>query len=455
MPEGTFLFIVNGEAPAVAPRPDRDPACRVERPATKRPHYKSRRGCLACKRRRVKCDEQSPCSNCSKRHERCIHSKRTGDNNIELSPRISRSPSELVTGGGINLLHLELFSHFERDLVDTLAFSEIWQQVLPWSFQEPYIMSTILCFAATHLSTLRPQDPRYSDIAVKLLGKSVSLFSEKLSSPITVRNSEALISVSILLHYISWSRIEFIEKKERLSYHQGNNLLTSHLSNDPLLQLSFGVRGILYEAYHVLAGSNSVFLTMGLYSPVYVIEEAILLQGEDPWRFVNHFMGISDDPLLVHDYRADMSPRWEKVPGCPLGSGPNTEMTSAAPRHAPKAQEVAFEGIAKRLSLLFCLVLMSTSPSHSASQTLIRLQLDIERFFFSFPIHYSSAFRDLALQGDPRALIMLCHFYRAARILFTGPRTWWARQRSRVIESLILQDLTSRGLEACVLGEGL
>ncbi|KAH8162037.1 hypothetical protein CIB48_g6218 [Xylaria polymorpha] len=390
MPQRSFLFIVNGEAPVAATGPDRDPACGVEGSGRKRPHYKSRRGCLACKRRRVK-----------------------------------------------------------RDLVNTLAFSELWQQVLPWSFQEPYIMCAMLCLAATHLSTLRPQVPRYSDAAAQLLAKSVSLFSEKLSGPMTARNSEPLISVCILMHYISWSRIEFVEKQERLPCHNRDSLLTMHLSNDPLLQLSFGVKGILCEAYRTLAGSGSVFLTTGLYSPVYAIEEAILQQGEDPWRFVSYFIGILDDPLPVHDDRDDPPSRKRQA------TGHNTEMTSISPQCTAKTQEAAFEGIAQRLSLLFCLVSMSASASHSASQALMRLQLDTERCFFSFPIHYSGSFRELALQGDPRALVMLCHFYRAARILLTGPRTWWARQRSRVIESLILQDLTLRGLETCILDEEL
>ncbi|KAI0554061.1 hypothetical protein F4679DRAFT_395226 [Xylaria curta] len=443
MPQGTYLFIVNGEAPVEAAGPDLDPVCRVEGPARKRPHFKSRRGCLACKRRRVKCDEKSPCSNCLKRHERCIHSKGTGGSSIESGPHITHPPNELAACGSINLLHLELFSHFQRDLVNTLAFSEIWEQVLPWSFQEPYIMCTILCLAATHLSTLRPQDPRYSNAATQLLGKSVSLFNEKLSGPITVRNSEPLVSVCILMHYISWSRIEFVEKHEKHPCRKGSNLLTLYLSNDPLLQLSFGVQAILCEAYSILGGSDSVFLTTGLYSPIYAIEEAISQQGEDPWRFVYHFMGISDESL---------PPRQRAAPGFLYANRRNTETASASPRCTPKNQD---EAIAKRLSLLFCLVSMSASASPSASQTLVHLQLDIERCFFSFPVHYSEAFRELALQGDPRALIMLCHFYRAARILLTGPRTWWARQRSRVIESLILQDLTAKGLDTCILGDGL
>ncbi|KAI1420894.1 hypothetical protein F5Y12DRAFT_770713 [Xylaria sp. FL1777] len=450
--QGDFLFIVNGEASVEVANLDPDPADHRGGPGKRRPHYKSRRGCLVCKQRRVKCDEKFPCSNCLKRHERCIHPNATESRHNRLNTRISPSPSALMVGNtSINLLHLELFSHFERGLLDTLAFSEIWQQVLPWSFQEPYIMSSILCLAATHLSNLRPQSPRYSNVAIQLLGYSAALFSEKLSKPVTAQNSEALIAASILMHYISWAHVGFVEKHEMFAAHK-------HLSKDPLLQLSFGVQGILHKAFQVLRGSDSVFLTTGLYSPINAIKEAILQQGEDPWRFVDHFMGISGTPRqpLERNNRDDPSSHKKVLINC-LCSHPDksdTDIAVVPPQVSPELRQVAFEGIAERLSLLFCLVSMSSSVSNSASQTLAHLQPDTERCFFSFPIHYSQAFRDLALRGDSTALIFLCHFYRAARILLTSPETWWARQRSRVIECLILEDLTSRGLDRYVLSVG-
>ncbi|KAK5633503.1 hypothetical protein RRF57_009217 [Xylaria bambusicola] len=455
-PREAFLFVVNGEASVEAASPDPDPADHGGRPGRKRPHHKSRRGCLVCKQRRVKCDEQFPCSNCLKRHERCIRSNAAGSRKNELSTRISQPLNTLmVEDTSINLLHLELFFHFQRGLVDTLVFSEIWEQVLPWSFQEPYVMCSILCLAAIHLSTLQPQSLRYSNVAVQLLGKSASLFNDKLSRPVTAQNSEAVIAVSILMHYISWSYIRFVDKRGKFQYQKGNSPLMMYLSKDPLLQLSFGVQGILNDAFRILMGSDSVFLTTGLYSPIYAIEEAILQQGEDPWRFVHRFMEIPDEP---HRQPPDdhLSSYKEKPIGCLWSHehGCNAETALGPPQEPPNPRQVAFEGIAKRLSLLFCLVSMSPSTGNSASQALTRLQPDIERCFFSFPVHYSSAFRELALRGDSRALIILCHFYRAARILLTGPRTWWARQRSRIIECLILEDLTLRGLDRYVIGEG-
>ncbi|KAI1660933.1 hypothetical protein F4813DRAFT_348822, partial [Daldinia decipiens] len=83
----------------------------------------------------------------------------------------------------------------------------------------------------------------------------------------------------------------------------------------------------------------------------------------------------------------------------------------------------------------------------------MRLQPDIERCFFTFPVLCSVVFRELALQHDSRALVIHHYFYQAARILLTSSTSWWARQKSRIIESLVLQDLTSRELQTCILGE--
>ncbi|KAK4234086.1 hypothetical protein C8A03DRAFT_18950 [Achaetomium macrosporum] len=435
---GTLLFIVNNEPPA-------ETAPQSARRGKKRPHHKSRRGCLACKRRRVKCDAQCPCSNCVKRKESCIHTSTDVHTTNRLGASVSQPTTfPIVDDAGVNLLHLELFYHFQRNTVATLTFPDIWQQVLPWSFEEPYLMCTILCLAATHLSTLRPEVPRYPRAALQLLGKSASLFSEKLSSLVNPQNSEAVIAASLLMHYISWSHAEFLDEQGQLD-----------LSRDPLLRLSSGVRGIFSETFPVLRSSSSVFLSASLYSPRPVIIEAILQHGQDPRRFVDHFMAIWDDPK----YRSGQPDTVQETArlsfasplGCPYPNTGHAEIATMLPQHAPDPQRMAFERIAERLSLLFCLIFMSVSGGHSPFDSLMQLQPDIERCFFTFPVLYSSVFRGSALRDDPRALVVLCHFYRAARILLKSATSWWARQRSSIIESMILRDLRSRGLETCVL----
>lgn len=316
-------------------------------------------------------------------------------------------------------------------------------------------MSTILCLAATHLSTLRPELPHYSRAALQLLGKSASLFREKLSSPVTVKNGEALVATSFLMQYISWSHVEFLEEQGRLSKHEGRSSLIVDLSQDPLFQLSSGVRGVFFEAFPVLWSSDSVFLSAWLYSARPAIEEAILQHGEDPHRFVDHFMEIWENRRYqsstpeIQEERSLKSHKMKVNPVCAAikilmrsahdefslrESGPTgsldfrttkTEVMSKLPQNNSEPEPMTFKRIAKRLSLFFCLVSISTSNGQSSSQSLINLQPDIERCFFSFPVLFSAIFDDVALQNDPRALITLCHFYRAARILLTSPTSWW------------------------------
>lgn len=121
-----------------------------DEPRKKRVHRKSRLGCIACKRRRVKvctipnctfsqtnyfqCNEQIPCSNCIKRKEQCLHST------VEKSiPRSLSTPRAHFANPGdvdspINLMHLRLLHHFEHFTVPTLSFPEVWPVVLRQAF---------------------------------------------------------------------------------------------------------------------------------------------------------------------------------------------------------------------------------------------------------------------------------------------------------------------------------
>ena len=99
------------------------------------------------------CDEEDPCGNCVKRNERCIraatpflaghssgHSTPTpAPTSVPMPREISLSPlldsSDAESEGGVNLLHMELFHHFEKHTVPTLIFQEIWPAMLQLSFK--------------------------------------------------------------------------------------------------------------------------------------------------------------------------------------------------------------------------------------------------------------------------------------------------------------------------------
>ncbi|KAI1330229.1 hypothetical protein F5Y16DRAFT_363502 [Xylariaceae sp. FL0255] len=443
---GTFLFVVNNGPADLVPADTDRTVLQVEK-GRKRPHHKSRHGCLACKQRRVKCDERSPCLSCTRRGDDCIYPRRSRNLRSPSPAPLQPSTTPVSDDIQVNLLHLELLSHFQRDIIDTLAFPIMWPQILSWSFQEHYIMCAILCLSATHLSFIRPQDPRYARVSTQLLGRSVSMFGNKLHEPITSKNSEPFLAVSILIHYLSWSHIDFLNHELPLleCSAKKRNTYSQYLLFDPLLQLSPGARGVSYESFRVLLGSDSVFLTAAFYSPRHSIEEVITRHGENPWRFVEHFMQIWDDPQyqpLEAELHSDLQSHQKRLLICPCATQTVTDSALGDSYQAfLDSQRAAFEKLAKRLSLLFCITFMSPLPDLAAF-----LRRDIEHLVFTFPIHYSSTFRDLAFRGDPRLLIMLYHFYRAARTLLTGPTSWWAQKRNELLENTILEDLNERGI---------
>lgn len=360
-------------------------------------------------------------------------------------------------------------------------------------------MSTLLCLSATHLSAAHPQPSRYSRISIQLLTKSAALLSEQISRPIETHSIEKLIGASILMQYIAWSHVEFLDQEQQCASQCISDRLD--ISQDPLFRLSSGIKDLFFEAFPTLWGSHSVFLSTSLYSPRLVIEQTLAQHGIDPGAHMAYFMRVWDDPRFQSsspDLKQEQSPslssslaRFEvflhtsKAPCChtmkqQLSSAVTVfkiltnRMINASPSVLPEhdiaacphaeperpptslrsdpsdVHRMAFQYVARGVSIALCLAsLSSTSPDGAPAAPLSQLRPDIERYFFSLPIICAGTFRDLAFQGDARAMVVLLHFYRAARIVLTSPQSWWARERSRILESMILSDLKAKGLDLC------
>ncbi|KAF2178757.1 hypothetical protein K469DRAFT_695278 [Zopfia rhizophila CBS 207.26] len=163
----------------------------------RRSHRKSRKGCLECKRRRIKCNEEDPCGNCVRRGMSCVYSLSlpTSTPTAPASSSISvlgaaQSTSPQSTSGAKSYSHcgtpqpwaapspfpslsnnaqhdsfamddLVLLHHWSvatsLTIVNTPAVDHIWQIVfVRVGFQHPYVMHGILSLAALHLAYLDP-----------------------------------------------------------------------------------------------------------------------------------------------------------------------------------------------------------------------------------------------------------------------------------------------------------
>lgn len=409
-------------------------------------------------------------------------------------------------------------------------------------------MWAILCTATCHLYTLTPQDPRYAGRSLQFLPKSLCLFRQNLSRPFTKENPEPLMGCSILMNYISWANLDFLDGPD------GDASEGLDLSRDQLLLLSPGVRHVYTQAMPIFMAEQSVFLSVAFQHPRLNIEAMLTRHGENPNRFFEPLLRCWDSPrfqeqrprekpggtapaariswLLFTELEFQMA--WERIvkllatsmqaaavaaggtkPAPTIAPCTTTTTSSSSsptndsrsgtpasafvqpflkkiaadsnpssrwqcpfkmPRGSPDAEPLdqqrlaaartGYELVARCLSPILCCILSTaTDPFASLDESAGReqqelgssgdmctvpRQADFRRLFFAIPVLCNGPFLQTIFRGDSRALLLLFHFYRAARILLPTKESWWAHERSRVMEGLILKELRNRGLVACL-----
>jgi hypothetical protein len=113
-------------------------------------------------------------------------------------------------------------------------------------------MFALLCLSATHLATTNKDPSRYTQCALQLWTRSASLLRDKLSRPIDSTSVEQLIGASVLMQYIAWSHVEFVD--EHQVSHGGDIPSCINMTHDPLFNLSSGVKDLYFEAFPALWG---------------------------------------------------------------------------------------------------------------------------------------------------------------------------------------------------------
>ncbi|KAL4734172.1 hypothetical protein BDV11DRAFT_209608 [Aspergillus similis] len=160
----------------------------------RRPHRKSRRGCIECQRRHV----NPLCANCriSKRHcsyEELVSKaplKSRAPKGTDGTPVHSQSSRSNAPGIGdesppVNKLHLDLFHHFLTDILTFFGFEKLSNNEFSTLestkviLATPFLVNQILAFAALHLSILRPpQQQFYRHRAAQLQTHALSEYNE-------------------------------------------------------------------------------------------------------------------------------------------------------------------------------------------------------------------------------------------------------------------------------------
>jgi hypothetical protein len=166
---------------------------------SRRPHPKSRHGCVQCKLRKVKCGAQTPiCSNCQRRGESC--SFLSTFQPLKASDTASRLPNPAltpvpITGGTLNgvpdtlrldLQTLELMHHYSTVVCFTLSkdsqVQQLWQNQVPKdALIHPFLMHCVMAASALHLAdTVPTRRNAYSILAMRHHGIALSTYKSML-----------------------------------------------------------------------------------------------------------------------------------------------------------------------------------------------------------------------------------------------------------------------------------
>ncbi|KAF7717235.1 Fungal Zn(2)-Cys(6) binuclear cluster domain-containing protein [Penicillium ucsense] len=177
----------------------------------RRCHTKSRKGCVQCKERHIKCDEHRPtCSLCVKRELTCTYvsppprRKPTTDISQPASIRSASatlSPPVMVSRlprlEEMRLLHHALMvtsPTFIQDDIDR----EFWQMVVPRiATDHGYVLDGFLAVAALHLASLEPgRSSHWLETALRYQNSAIIGLRQHLAT--SEQNREALFSCSVL-----------------------------------------------------------------------------------------------------------------------------------------------------------------------------------------------------------------------------------------------------------------
>ncbi|SPO04535.1 uncharacterized protein DNG_07220 [Cephalotrichum gorgonifer] len=360
--------------------------------------------------------------------------------------------------------------------------------------KQEYFMTAMLAVAARHLSILNPSSRRHSEAALLLLSKSCAQFRADLDQAITVENRDARLGTALLLHYLGWCNVGFLEFQTASSHEQPLDL-----SGDQLFLLSEGLRHVRFLSWELPDLGDSIFgrfMANANWARRCGALKALLEEkGISARPLRSQIMDLFDDPRFVgtHGGGVPTPPPegcWQQQQkhdshfhghfhghfhpfGTPAGSPPPclhacsdahilSMIALRIPRKNPNEQtpaeralytRLSFEIVADRLSVMLriCQLYESTlsEGSHLGVSEVLGAQAysEIERCFLAFPILCYRPFCNLVVDGDSRALAVLYHVYRSARVLLGGPKgVWWAIERSEAMEVALGRELKRRGL---------
>lgn len=337
-------------------------------------------------------------------------------------PTRSLLPRMASTNTAVDPEHLKLFHHFQTYTQQTLLLGpDVWSHALQMSFQFDFLMSAILCIAARHLAVLRPQEPTYPTVATNHLCRSLSRFRIAISKNLTSTHVDAFIATSLLLQYELWTNADIKPPSKDAGE------FSDHQPNDHLFTFCSSLKEVFLKGLSAKSGQNSVFLPQLRQNPRDALVRAARVSCdtiEQCQKFFSWDRSISPGSLeLSFPYKRS------------LDSVISNVWQSHIPRLSKDTTNPVEDGYVPVVTQL-CLILSFLPEAQPPELIDINSSIlsDLSRFILSFPIVCHGPYITMVQGNDPHALLLLYHFYRAARILMPLDKCWWAHERALTSE---------------------
>ncbi|KAH7397585.1 hypothetical protein BKA64DRAFT_672287 [Cadophora sp. MPI-SDFR-AT-0126] len=241
----------------------------AQRIKPRRPHHKSRNGCVQCKARKIKCGEEKPtCKKCQSYGTECsflqthplhrvppppppqtavpawanpkpiptgsreptIQSMLSPDPNTIQTPspaissplRRSSPPPESYTMQDLELLHFYTTTYSDNFFEDPKLIEIYRTTVVQLAFDYPFLMHEIMAVAALNLAILRPQKrASYLHLSDTHAATGLSLFQAEISN-LNEHNCHACLAFSSLIFTNAWASQD-VNKPSTLFFSPSND----------------------------------------------------------------------------------------------------------------------------------------------------------------------------------------------------------------------------------------
>ncbi|KAF4631502.1 hypothetical protein G7Y89_g6632 [Cudoniella acicularis] len=375
--------------------------------AARKPHRKSRAGCMTCKKRHVKCGEERPnCHNCLEYDLDCRFLQTAAVSLKEplkesLSSDSSSSANDLsripvpAAGIGANLnpgsddlevSDLELIHFFSTVTYATMSNvpeeQKLWQStIVTLGLQHKFLLRGLLAHAAIHLSSLKssPESISYMIKASTHQDIALAQFRKSLET-ITASTFDPVLAFSCLLPIHSIALAACATARPINEHEQ-----------DSLSEFLKAIR--LFRSVNMLLLPSLSVLTTSTILPLLQITTQHLPEADT-------YPGISSLHLLEASF---CSPRTSAL---------NYSSNGTLPHPAPGRNEILSETF-RELRLAFA---RTAHPSSTSRFTL--------GIVLIWTIVIPEGFMMLVDQQDPGAMVLLAHF---AALLCWYEGIWWLR----------------------------